>query len=189
MSIAEPIMLEKWYTGSREISVVVAEGVNATLVNRVYGKKAQSYTLRTNVFTTGSDPLYAGSWQVEIDSLTIEGYTLNVRVYRGSEEYTEYGSSEFEVDGNVSKIEINIRTMEVELNGSVATLVNTNTNERITLTEGMYSIEEGTWRVEITDSTKVLEVIVHNNTGNTSNYEDREFTVDMSVSKVEIRVA
>ena len=91
----------------------------------------------------------------------------------------------FGVDGNVSKIEINIRTMEVQ---GVGTLVNVTTGERISLRSDMYTIGEGRWRVEASEGYEVEVKVYSNKAGSPESYGSEEFEVDVRVSKVEIRI-
>ena len=115
ISTAEPIMLERWYsadeTNNREVKVEVSDGVSAYLDNVIYGKVGQTYTLRNNTFTTGNEALYAGTWQVRVEGLTANAYTIQVLVYKGEGEAVDYGTNPFEVDGSVTKIEILIQTV------------------------------------------------------------------------------
>ena len=54
----------------------------------------------------GSEALYAGNWQVVIDNVSVDSYSVSVKVYKG-DSYTEYSKDEtFVVDSTVTKIEM-----------------------------------------------------------------------------------
>ena len=114
---------------------------------------------------------------------------MNVLVYRGEGTAEEYGTSQFTVDSSVTKVVINIRTVEVKLNGISGRLTNTTSGQTTSLTESQTTIEEGIWKVEVDDaSSYTVEVWVYTNkdTNGATNYGSNEFTVDSSVTKVEI---
>lgn len=107
MSTAEPVMLQRWYTVgnqyNREVDVKVDSGITAKLVNTDIG---YSYVLANNIFSMGSEALYAGNWQVVIDNVSVDSYSVSIKVYTG-DSYTEYSKDEtFVVDSTVTKIEM-----------------------------------------------------------------------------------
>ena len=111
LSNAIPLMLERWFevnnSDNRAVEVVVDSGISAKLVNTDIG---YSYTLATDIFKSGQDPLYAGNWKVVISSATNENYTVSVKVYtKDSDTPVEYvEGATFNVDSNVTKVVISI---------------------------------------------------------------------------------
>jgi hypothetical protein len=108
MSTVEAILMEKWYTTGnnkgRVVEVNLADGVTAELTNTDIG---YTYLLEGTTFGNGSEPLYAGNWEIgRINSNT--GVRVKVRVYTGTS-YTEYGVGEaFEINAEVTKVTIEI---------------------------------------------------------------------------------
>ena len=192
MATAEPVVLERWYTAEndkgRVVDVSVAEGVSAKLYNKTIN---YSYTLSNKVFDTGTDSLYAGTWQVVVDSYTINDYMLRVYVYsKGSDTPVEYGSAEFDVDANVERVEIVIRAIDISLNGVSANLKNVVSEEETVLNNDITVIENGEWQV-IAGSLPAdhsLQVVVYKNDGTSYDYKSQQFTIDSSVTKVEILI-
>ncbi|MBO5910249.1 MAG: hypothetical protein J6Q15_01935, partial [Clostridia bacterium] len=145
-----------------------------------------------NVFDTGTDALYAGTWQVRVDSYTISDYMLRVYVYtKGNAIPTEYGTAAFNVTTDVEKIEIVIRAIDVTLNGISANLRNMDSDESTTLTEDRTIIENGKWKVVVDSLPENYEVkvLVYTSAGgNPTDYGTNEFTINSNVNKVEILI-
>ena len=115
LSTAEPIMLERWYEvgndKGRTVEVQVDSGINAKLINTNIG---YSYTLSNNIFSSGTDPLYAGNWEVVVSSATITNYKVVVEVYtdNSTTPTNTYGQDEeFEIDSSVTKVVIKIQAV------------------------------------------------------------------------------
>ena len=107
LSEAQAVILEKWYTTGnekgRDVEVEVDDGISAKLKNTDIG---YAYTLANNIFSSGDEPLYSGSWQVEVTGAT-GGFAVTVRVYTSATKYTEYGmNSKFTIDATVTKVVI-----------------------------------------------------------------------------------
>ena len=112
ISNIEPIMLERWYEvggdNDTTVEVQVDSGINAKLVNTNIG---YSYTLSNNIFSSGTDPLYAGNWEVVVSSATITNYKVVVEVYNDNNTTptNTYGQDEeFEIDSSVTKVVIKV---------------------------------------------------------------------------------
>ncbi|MBQ7880548.1 MAG: hypothetical protein IJ358_01735, partial [Clostridia bacterium] len=108
LSGAQPVVLEKWYipgdTTERSVQVVIDEGIGAKLTNTDIGF---GYTLSNNLFSSGTEPLYAGNWKVTITSASL--FNASIKIYTSSSEYVEYGINEvFEIGSNVTKVVIEI---------------------------------------------------------------------------------
>ena len=106
-----PVMLERWYTTettNRTIEVEVDEGLDARLVHADIG---YSYTLADDIFSSGSDPLYAGNWKVVVESASVTNYTVTVEIYTATDNVT-YGEGEtFNIDSTITKVVIRVKAV------------------------------------------------------------------------------
>ena len=106
-----PVMLERWYTTEtvgRTIEVEVDEGLDARLVHADIG---YSYTLANNIFSSGSDALYAGNWKVVIEGANVPNYTVEVELYTESSNTTKGEGETFKIDSTITKVVIRVKAV------------------------------------------------------------------------------